>query len=278
MEPLIAFITIFALLPVFGFAAVKVIWWMVMGEMDFGPGLLAVVLILSGFVLACLTPNPWVQGGTVVGMISLLIMFRFAADYLDRHDLREINVDRIERSYEELAIRPDNFPAWFSLARSLYEQGYRGHGIALAEQTLARIPTERDAISNRSLRELFTSEEREVRGWRADSAHPRYHRGVRCPRCRRENQPGTVNCLGCGEPYLLLLARGTRGKGKVYGRLVVGWAVIAVLIPFSAWSAVSLPGALAVVGVFGGLVVGGLVLWWVFRGPTGSVEFTRPFS
>ena len=148
-EGLVALLLFFSMFPIFMVCLVVLMKWTVMGEVEAYAGILGILALIAAFAVGMGTKSPFVQGCIVVTLISLMLMFPFAQDYLNRHDLWEVNVDKIDRATEELAIRPDNIPAWFALSRSLYEHGYRGHAIALADMTLERIPTEIDPVQQR---------------------------------------------------------------------------------------------------------------------------------
>ncbi|MDK3161074.1 hypothetical protein QPK87_31620 [Kamptonema cortianum] len=264
--------------PIFMVCLVVLLKWTIMGDVEAYAGILAILALLAAFAVGLGTKSPLVQGCIVVTLISLMLMFPFAQDYLNRHDLWEVNVEKIDRAHEELAIRPDNIPAWFALARSLYEHGYRGHGIALAEMTLDRIPSEIDPVQQRSMRDFYRSEEYELKKWKRESAHPKYFKPLPCRACRHMNRPGFVNCEKCNQPFLLEMARGLASKGQVFGKLILAWAGIAVVIPFSAWAGVSLKGFAQFGAVVGGIAGLGLILFWLLRPPSGSFESRTPFS
>lgn len=279
MNPLESAVTIFFLLPIYMWCVIRVVWWMFEGEIDVLPGIVSVVMLIVGLCFASGTANDFARWACVVCSISLVVMFPFASHYLDRFDLREINAEQVDRAFLELSLRPDNFSAWFKLSQGLFDMGYHGHAIALAEQTIARIPTESDPMQNRSMRDLFRSEEAMIRQWRSIATDPRRHRPVPCPKCGAMNQPGTVNCIKCGIPYLLLLSRRIGTRSGAFTRLVIGWAIISAIIPLAAYWGVSAPNSTAgMLGFVAGFGVLAGVLYWVFRDPTGQPGRFQSFS
>lgn len=249
------------------------------GEIDVFPGLLTVFVLILTMFLALLSGSMLIQGVAVVCTVSLVVMFPFAMNYLDRHDLREINAEHIDRAILELSVRQDNFPAWFKLSESLFQAGYHGHAIALAEQTLSRISTDMDPIQNRSMRDMYRNEEIMIKKWRTNATNPKRHLPLACPKCGQKNRPGTINCTKCEAPYLLLLSRKVGTRTGAFAKLVVGWALIAMLIPGAAYVGDSLGGGGMAIGVvLLGFVGIGVILWWIFRDPGGQPEKFESFS
>jgi hypothetical protein len=270
-------ISILALVPIFSVICVIVLKWTVSGDIDPLAGILTIFVLIGTMFMALMSKSNIIMAATVIGAISLVVMFPFANNYIDRHDLREINGEHIDRAFLELSTRHDNFPAWFKLADSLFQAGFHGHAIAIAEQTYNRIPSEPDAFHNRSLRDMYREEERMIRKWRAESTNPKRHMPVACPKCGAKNRPGLINCVQCGAPYLLLLSRKVGTRSGAFAKLVIGWALIALLLPAAAYSSIAFPGVglLGVVAIIG--VIGG-ILAWIFRDPSGQPDKFRSFS
>ncbi|MBX3113532.1 MAG: zinc ribbon domain-containing protein [Fimbriimonadaceae bacterium] len=277
-ETLEMVITLAFLFPIFMVCLVRVLWWTVAGDIDAAPGILTMILLIVAFAFAAGTKNPVAQGATIIATLSLMVMFPFASNYLDRHDLREINAEHIDRAFLELSLHPDNFPAWFKLCDSLFQAGYHGHAIALGEQTINRLPVERDPFKNVSLRDMYLSEERMIKQWRVDSRDPKRHKPVACPKCGAMNQPGTINCVKCGIPYLLLLSRKMGTRSRAFTKLVIGWALISGIIPLAAFWGTIAGGPGLFMGIFVGLIILGGVFYWIFRDPSGQPERFTPFS
>jgi len=271
-------ITLAFLFPIFMVCLVRVLWWTVAGDIDAAPGILTMIMLIVAFAFAAGTKNPMAQGATIIATLSLMVMFPFASNYLDRHDLREINAEHIDRAFLELSLHPDNFPAWFKLCDSLFQAGYHGHAIALGEQTINRLPIERDPFKNVSLRDMYMSEERMIKQWRVDSRDPKRHKAIACPKCGAMNQPGTINCVKCGIPYLLLLSRKIGTRSRAFTKLVIGWALLSAIIPLAAYWGTVAGGPGLFMGLFFGLVVLGVIMHWIFRDPSGQPDKFTPFS
>lgn len=265
-------------LPIVMFCAGVLVKWLVMGEVETWAGIVGLIGVMASFAICVASRSMAVQISSCVGMVSLMVFFPFAGDYLARQDLRCLTAEHIDRGHAELAIRPDNFPAWFQLARNLYDFGYRGHAIAIAEQTMERIPNVPDPMSNATMRDLFRNEDYEIRRWRRESENPKYFRPVPCTKCKNPNPPGTINCQRCGAPYILELSRKTPGSAVIYSKLVVGWAVIAAMIPGAALLSERSSGGLGAMIVLGSIAIGIVILVFLFRPPSGVIDNPRPFS
>ncbi len=277
-ETLEMVITLAFLFPIFMVCVVRVLWWTIAGDIDAFPGILAIIFLFVGFAFAAGTKNPVAQGATIIATLSLMVMFPFASHYLDRHDLREINAEHIDRAILELSLHPDNFPAWFKLCSSLYQAGFHGHAIALGEQTINRLPTERDPFKNTCMRDMYINEERMIKQWRVDSRDLKRHRPINCPKCGTANRPGTINCVKCEIPYLLLVSRNVGTRGGAFAKLLVGWAIISAIIPLAAFWGTAAGGPGLIGGLVFGILVLGVVLYWIFRDPSGQPERATPFS
>jgi predicted phage tail protein len=92
------------------------------------------------------------------------------------------------------------------------------------------------------------------------------------------NRPGTINCIKCGVPYLLLLSRGVGTKAGVYSKLLIGWAIIAFLIPAAGFLANNVGGGMGIFAAVGAVTLAGGVLYWIFRDPSGQPDSFRSFS
>ena len=255
----------FLLLPVFGFAIVCVVRWMIDGDLTFGQGLLSITLLLGLLAFGIKAPYPaapWVVAGV---MVTLMAFFPFAETQLGKNDMRLSNAEQIDRAHAALSARPDNIPAAFLLARTVYDHGYRGHGIALAEGVLSQLSTTQDPIKLTSARDHFRAEEMLLQKWKRESTDPRDFAPLKCPLCGRMNPPGPLACVGCGKAYILEAARQTDSQKRVVGKLVLGWAVIALAMTAGASCLMSFRPPLNYVGLGISLVLAGLVVAALFR-------------
>jgi len=269
----------FLLLPVFGFAISWVVRGMIDGSVTFGQGMLANGILVGILAVGIKAPHPaapWVVAGV---MVTLMAIFPYAETQLARADLRLINADQVDRAHAALSSRPDNVPAAFLLARTVYDHGFRGHGIAIAEGVLSSLSTNQDPLRFRSTRDLFRAEEMLLAKWKREAIDPRDFQPLSCPLCGYMNPPGPIQCGGCEKPYLLEAARRTETMEKVIGKLVVAWALIALALTGGAWAIIALPSPIRFLVFGGALVTVGLVLTVMFRPlRADGTSPTKPFT
>ena len=265
MEHVPAFFVSLAMIPIVGFAAIWLIGRMIAGDLEPLFGVFALAALVFMVALAVLSPEQRLAGPVIVVLISMMVFFPFAETQMEKQEMVGIDCSRIDKAHRELSIRPQNLAARFELARALHDQGLYGHAIALAENTLNGISTERDVMSMQSLRDKFRAEDSELRKWRRELKDPSAFDPVRCPSCGHLNSPGILVCEQCNGPYLLELARATGDSKAVYGRLVAGFALTAMLVVIGAWIGVSMPWPNSAIGLFFILTVVGGLLTWIYR-------------
>ncbi len=258
----------FALLPVMGFAGVWLMSRMVQGDLEVLPGIVTFFVMILLVGVALFFPHQQMAGPVLVVTLAAMAFFPFAETQLEKFDMVTIDIDRIERAHQALARQPDNVTARFELARALWDRGLQGHAIALAENTLGGLSTERDLMSMQSLRDKFFTEDREVQRWRREVTDPRAFEPLTCPKCGNQNEPGLAVCSRCGGPYLLELARKNRGKQRIYARLTVGFALTTTLLVSGAWVGLNLPWPGSGICILALLVGIGLTMAWLFRPKT----------
>lgn len=250
-----------------GFAVLKVIGMMVMGELTAIPGIISLAVLLGIFALTIWSKSMVVGIAAFAVLAGLMAFFPFAETQLETLALREIDVDSLDKLFRTAAERPDNFAVRFEIARVVYGLGLPGHGIAIVETTLAALSTVKDDVQNRSLRDVFRGAEFEAKQWRRTLKDPDAFRPVACPRCGHSNQPGSLACGGCQGPYLLDLARKMDVRATFIGKLVTGWALIALLFVGVAAVAPVASGGVLAISIVGALALIGAVLFWLFRPP-----------
>lgn len=263
--PIINLLLVLGMIPVMGFAAVWIVQRMVGGDMDVVPGVIGLCAIAVLFGTAILVPEQRMASPVLVIVISFMVFFPFAETQLERQEMIGIDSSRIDKAHRELSIRPENVAARFDLARALYDRGLHGHAIALAENTLDHLSSERDIMTMQSLRDKFRAEDSELKKWRRELRDPRAFDPVKCPSCGNLNPPGVLQCERCKGPYLLELARTKGGMRPIYGRLVVGFALTAGMLVFAAWAGLTFPWPMSAIGLFGGVAVIGALLTWIYR-------------
>ena len=253
---------------VLGIGALLIVYKMIDGEIKSSMGAGALVAIVGILLMTVRPPHPAIPAIVLVVALTIMAFFPFAVHQLDKADLNTFDVDRMEKSFHSLLARPDNFASKLEVAKALHSQGMVHHAIAIANATLESIPTEKDAVSNRSLRDQFKDEDYRVKMWmRQAGSVPLMADHMRCRNCGTENPLDAVVCVKCGNAYLLDAARRGDNKPKVIGKLAFGFGLVALLIVGSAAAGLAVPGA-AGIAVILVLVAGiGALFYWMFKRP-----------
>jgi hypothetical protein len=250
---------------VLGIGALLIVYKMIDGEVPFAMGVGALIAVVGVLMLAIKPPHPAVPAVVLVVAITLMAFFPFALNQLDRADLNSFDVDRLARSFESLNSRPDNFASKLEVAKALHSQGMVHHAIAIASATLNSIPTEKDQVSNRSLRDQFKDEDYKVKQWmRTAGTTPLLADHMRCRVCGNQNQLASIVCEKCGNTYLLDNARRGDNRPKVVGKLVLSWGLFALLLVGSATAGLSLKGMTAYATILALVAAIGLLFAWMF--------------
>jgi hypothetical protein len=254
-----------AMAPVVGFAVLRVIKYMLDGELDAAPGFGAIITLVGIMVVTIMSKSHVVAGVVLVGVLSLMVFFPFAVDTLANADVRGIDIDNLDRVHIEITARPENIASYFALAELVHKLGLEGHAIAIAERTLERLSNEVDPLKNQSLRDVFKTEESKAKQWRRNLSDPEAFRAVACPRCKHRNEPGMIACAGCQGPFLLDLARGVDPRQGVRSKLVLGFALVAGFLTGTvyAWSVIEGDLRWVVFGI--GLATVAGVFTWMFQ-------------
>ena len=116
---------------VMGFAFLKVIGMMVMGDLGVLPGIGALAILLGIFALTIWSKSMVVAIAAFAVMAALMAFFPFAESQLEALSLREIDVESLDKLFRTASERPDNFAVRFEIARSIYGLGLPGHAIAI---------------------------------------------------------------------------------------------------------------------------------------------------
>lgn len=260
------FITLATIL-VMGFAILKMIGMMVLGDLPAIQGWSAIAILLAILAITISSHSEVVAGATFVTVLTLIAFYPFAASQLEKLELRGIDVTGLEKAFKTAIERPDNVAVRFQIARIVHDLGLPGHAIAIVDTTLLAMSTQWDDVQNRSLRDVFRGEELMAKQWRRDLRDPDAFADVACPKCGRKNPPGQLACVGCGGPFLLELARKLDVKGKFVGKLVLAWALLAAFLVGTVLATQNLGGALLYAVFFASLACVGGILFFLFRDP-----------
>lgn len=253
---------------VLGIAFLLIVYKMIDGDIPVGMGLGSLVGIIGVLMMTAKPPHPAIPGVVLIVALTLMAFFPFMLNQLDKADLNSFDVGRLQKAYQALAARPDNFASKLEVAKALHSQGFVHQAIAIANETLNSIPTERDNVTNRSLRDQFRDEDYKVKQWmRTAGKAPLYAVHMKCANCGFENQLNAIVCGKCGHTYLLDVARKGDNKAKVIGKLVLSWGLLALFLVGAASAGLAMPGIAGISVILGSLVAIGFLFAWMFRSP-----------
>jgi hypothetical protein len=233
--------------------------WTITGDIDIATGIAGVAVAIGLGYEAINPPVPQLAPLTVVAVLVTVIMFPFVRTAMDRRQLKNIDIEHLEKAYQALGVRPDNLIAKFRIAKILFDLGVCGHAVRIGESLAPNMHPR-----------FFTEELRTLRRWQMTHLDARLFSPVRCAECHSSNDPGVLFCRQCGSAFLLDFV-----KGKVIGhrlgkKLVSTWiALIAVLIGIPA--ARLLPPAASIGLIISMMIFSIIIVLLAFRDTTGGV-------
>lgn len=265
-EAIPSFMLTLLMMPIVGFAVMWVIRNMIDGSLHVAAGIGAISVLLAASAASIGSKDQTIGAAFLLSLVALMAFFPYASDQIERLELRLIDVEGLDRAHQALAARPDNSAARFAVAKSLYRVGMHAHAIVLSEQTLQSLSLQIDEVKNTSVRDFFRAEDGMTKQWRRITP-PEAYRPISCPLCKTLNEPGLIACSKCGKPYLLEIARNLDVKSRFFGRLVLGWALIALMIT-GVFAAVSyLKESTQAIAVGMQVAIVGAIMAWLFKPP-----------
>jgi hypothetical protein len=249
---------------VLGIAVLLIIYKMVDGDVPVGAGLGAMVMVFVAMALAIKPPHPIVPGVVLVLSLTLMAFFPYAEQKLEEFELRRVDANRMAKSYEAIRVRPDNFAAKFELAKILHAHGFVSQAVHLTGTTMASLSNEKDEIQNRSLKDVFHREEVLLKRWQTE---PQNAGATKCMTCGTLNRTTDLFCNSCGRPYMLDIVQTQEVKPRVWAKMVLAWAALALFIPGAVAIGMNLDGAVRLFAFTGGFVAVGALIYWLFKPP-----------
>lgn len=251
-----------------GVAFLLLIYKMIDGELPFINGFIGLCVLIFLLYNAVSPPHPAMPGVVFVVVLTCLALFPYAADQIEKAELRVMQTERLIRVYNAYVQKPDNVAAVFEITDRLYQHGMKGNAIAIASKTLQVLSQQVDPVQNRSLRDLFGREEALVKKWQRETAStPAALQPIPCPNCKTVNPLEELICSGCKRPYLLDIAAKMNLRPRVVGKLVFSFALIAASIVGSAVLGLHFAGVWLFVALFLALSITGSIVAWLFRPP-----------
>lgn len=254
---------------VLGVAALLIIYKMIDEEFPFLQGIVALLIDFLMIAMAIIAKSPVVPGTIFVVALASMALFPYAADQLERADLRQFGTERLIKAYNAYVDRPDNISAVFEVARGLWEHGMKGNAIGIATAALNSLSKTSDSLSNRSMRDMFRNEEYMLKNWNREAARdPSIMRPVPCPKCGHISPLEYLVCEKCQTPYLLHTADKMTVRHKVYGRLLLTFAVVSGVIVGAAAIGMMFSGFVAFLALVAVLTGAGFAIQRLFKPPT----------
>ncbi|MBX3120116.1 MAG: tetratricopeptide repeat protein [Fimbriimonadaceae bacterium] len=205
---------------------IMMINWMIVGEIETLAGLVGLGFGVTLGVLSVNPPDPGLRPLFFAAAVITLILTPITRLTMDRMALASFDIEAIERAYEMLRSKPDNYAAKLRLAKALYNKGLILHAVAICEEAL------RPASDV-----TFSEEKYMLKRWKGQIGMVQNPtRDIRCINCNELNEPGHILCKKCGHAFLLSYAKGQFIKPSIAKRLVACWmfAMMAILgIPLS---------------------------------------------
>jgi hypothetical protein len=243
---------------VLGIAVLLLVYKMIDGELPAAAGLGTVIAIFF-LLYQCVHPiHPVMPAVVLVVALCCMATFPYAADQLEKSELRQLHTEKLIRTYDAFVARPDNFSALFEIARGLYKHGMKANAIAITTATLNGLNTQLDPIHNRSVRDQFREEEFTLKRWvREAQANPKGELPVICA-CGVKNPPEKIVCHSCGRPYVIDAAHNMNLRPRILARLVLAFGLVAALIVGAAAIGLYFSGIVLVIAMT--IAVGGTAL------------------
>lgn len=209
-------VLILMIIPVVGWG-VTLVLGMVTGDVDVIVGVAGTlsVLAIGG---AAMTPSfyEYTPYLAVLAYASFLIV-PLCRRFFDQKELRSLHVEKIEKAYLTLGMKPDNPALKFSLATMLYGEGMVDAAIAIAASVMDRLP-----------QRLFPEENRHFRAWQAMAVKDIAPAIFTCSKCGFGNKPGDVFCQKCSAPFFLHVIQDPGKAGDINAKFISIWLTLII--------------------------------------------------
>ncbi len=225
----------------------------IMGEIDGLTGIVGAFLGLALGVFVMIQPNPNLTPMLLLAVVSLMVLTPLLRRVKDNREFATMEVESVERAYEQLSLRPDNLGSVMRIAKILHSRGLTGHSIAIAEKVLKNFQTA-----------IVADDWRTVRQWKA-MATPESSRPLPCLQCHVKNDPGNVYCVRCGCPFLLAYVRGQWAGPQMMRKLLASWVASVAALVGIPMAATTLPSTAAGAVVISLLGLSGAIVFAAFR-------------
>lgn len=229
---------------------ISIVHWLVGGEIEAPFAMLSLIVALGLGMVAVNPPTPTLSPLILAATVCTVVLFPMVRSALNRHALAAIDVEQMERVFENFQQHPNSPSIAVRLAELLFIRGLKANALAIGEDAIKHLP-----------QSVFRAEHQMVATWRLlvpQGETPRTH----CPHCGYNNPPTVFSCLRCHRPYVIDLARG-KWLGRISAeKLIVIWMVLIMAfvgIP-AATQFARVNSGLALFAIIAQLVVGLVIL------------------
>ncbi|MFN7172770.1 MAG: hypothetical protein ACK4P3_08330 [Fimbriimonadaceae bacterium] len=248
-------VSAFILLIPVGIWVVLIISWMIDGTIDGLSGTIGLGTMFVALGAAFYLQNATLNIGLAVLMGITVLSMPFIRSGYAKKQSDDLEVEQMQRAYQQLGPNRDNFGARWRIATTLYNNGYPGPALALATQTLDMVPASG-----------FQDERATLKRWKQSVSSTELEQPLTCLACKAQNPAGELYCTKCGQPIMLLVVQTKLEQSGQFQRFAAIWLsalLLLVVIPVI-WN-FGLGGLVA--SILSGVVVafGAFLLYWVFR-------------
>lgn len=184
---------------------------MISGDMDV---LFGIAGATSALVLGVVCWSPafydWTPVCVFLAYLSFLVV-PACRYFFNQQELKDLEVEKIEKAYQTIGLRPENPVLKFRLAEMLVARGLIDGGVSISSAVLDRMP-----------QRSYPEEHRHAAIWKGIATQP-LPSSYACPQCGHRNNPKDVFCQSCGAPYYLLMVKGNTVSINLNNRFMGIW-------------------------------------------------------
>jgi hypothetical protein len=188
------------------------IQWMIADEIDIVTGILCIFAGLGLGAYTMMSKDPVTRPYFVIAALSMLVLFPWIRNLLEKRALVNLDYETMERAYETLGLYPTHLGAKLKIAKGLYTRGHYRQAITLAEKALENTP-----------KRLAEDEYRLVRDWRKDNPEFEPLKWMACQACGCNNSPTDFFCAHCAKPLWMVVARHGAFSSETANTLLLAW-------------------------------------------------------
>jgi len=197
--------------------SIMIIGWMIQGDTDAALGLVALFTVL-GIGFTAMTGDEGLIPVLAFVAYASLALFPLAKWLFARRELKEMDIEAVERAYQALGVAPTNPALKFRLAKAFYQRGLVDLAISVGSKSIGNLPLA-----------AFPDEHRDLAGWQAYATEqPPIH--YKCSKCGYGNLPGDVFCQRCGGPFLIAYAGRSWQTGDTMKKLLSLWVALLLIV------------------------------------------------